>query len=186
MAAEQTDYAVVKECLSLGVNPNARRPDRVTALHIAAERGDIELASLLIEAKGLNLNSFTIHGYTPLIIAVNSRQEEFVEFLLAHGANVNMPERFGKAALHHAAFMDCITLAEILIRYDANVNLMDVFSHTPLSISVINRHFLPMVKMLMEHGADVNLNRGELVLHLFLGKTSHNLKTKVYFLLLWE
>lgn len=130
----------------------------------------MELALLLLTAHGLNLNPFTIHGYTPLIIATISRQDDFVEFLLQNGAGIDVPERFGKAAIHHATFMDCVSLAQVLIQHGANVNLMDVFSHTPLSISVIDRHFLPMVKLLTENGADINLYRGELVLPIFLGE----------------
>ncbi|GJQ73578.1 hypothetical protein Trydic_g13923 [Trypoxylus dichotomus] len=168
IAAEQKNYEVVRECLSIGVNPNARRTDRVTALHIAAERGDVELALLLLSAKGLNMNPFTIHGFSPLIVACLSRKDDMVEFLLNHGAAVDIPERFGKSSMHHAVFMDCLSIANILIKHHANLNDMDVFSHTPLSISVVDRHFLPMVKLLIENGADINLHRGDMVLPLFL------------------
>ncbi|KAK9710306.1 Ankyrin repeats (3 copies) [Popillia japonica] len=182
-AAEEKNYAVVSECLKQGVNPNARKKDRVTALHIAAERGDIDLAKLLLRARGLNMNPFTIHAYTPLIIACHSQQAPMIEFLLENGADVDIPERFGKAAVHHAAFIDSLQIMDILIKHGANVNIIDVFSHTPLSIAVVDikhganvniidvfshtplsiavvdRHYLPMVEFLVNRGASITLNR---------------------------
>lgn len=156
-----------------GVNPNARKKDRVTALHIAAERGDIDLAKLLLRARGLNMNPFTIHAYTPLIIACHSQQAPMIEFLLENGADVDIPERFGKAAVHHAAFIDSLQIMDILIKHGANVNIIDVFSHTPLSIAVVDRHYLPMVEFLVNRGASITLNRGDMTLPLFLGNLDY-------------
>jgi ankyrin repeat protein len=60
----------------------------LTALHLAARNGRMEVAELLL-AKGADVNAATSYGETPLYTAASNCRGEFVKLLLAKGANVN-------------------------------------------------------------------------------------------------
>lgn len=62
----------------------------VPALEKPAETDDIPAAQKLLN-EGANVNAQDKWQRTPLVIAVSNNHMDMVEFLLAHGANVNQP-----------------------------------------------------------------------------------------------
>src|SRR3954471_10768903 len=71
-AAMQGNKDAVRSMLKQGVDVNSTQGDGMTALHWAAQKGDIELAKTLMYA-GANLKAATrIGGYTPLLIAAKN------------------------------------------------------------------------------------------------------------------
>jgi len=63
------DKTAVKQLLKQGADVNGAQGDGMSALHWAAERGDTELADMLIYA-GANIGAVTRIGqYTPLHLA---------------------------------------------------------------------------------------------------------------------
>src|SRR5690606_15517306 len=65
-AARLGDADAVREALRQGANPSAAQGDGLTALHVAAEAGDLAIVRLLLDAKaGVEAKS-RIGGYTPL------------------------------------------------------------------------------------------------------------------------
>lgn len=88
------DNETLKVLLEAGANPNARytNTDHVkntTPLHIAAQRGDVEMINTLVKA-GANLNKADSVGFTPLHRAANSvKSHEAFEALKSLGADVD-------------------------------------------------------------------------------------------------
>ena len=71
----------------------------MTALHWAAQKGDVELAKMLLYASA-NLKATTrIGGYTPLLIASKNGDAAMIETLTKAGADANAPDH----QRHHAA-----------------------------------------------------------------------------------
>ena len=103
-AAMKGDLATVRALLKDGADVNAARGDGMSALHWAAERGNGEMAGLLVYA-GANVSSVTRIGqYTPLHVAARSASLAVVDQLLKAGAVVDsraVPS--GATALHLAA-----------------------------------------------------------------------------------
>ncbi|HEY3380092.1 MAG TPA: ankyrin repeat domain-containing protein [Armatimonadota bacterium] len=62
--------------------------ERLTLLHLAAFNGQKELVPLLVES-GLDVNSASLTGFTPLHCAVATKQTEIMSWLLEHGAKVD-------------------------------------------------------------------------------------------------
>src|ERR671913_435568 len=87
-AAAKGDKAAVRQLLKDGADVNGAQGDGMSALHWAAERGDAELADMLLYA-GANVSAQTRIGqYTPLHIAAKNGSATVARALLKSGADV--------------------------------------------------------------------------------------------------
>jgi ankyrin repeat protein len=155
--------ATVKVLLAHGADPNARihqeKPtvraldevefEGATPIALAAEVNNIDAIKLLVDAGG-NPNIATEHGTTPLMLAsgaatdvqrarsIEERSMALItaKYLVDHGADVNAAGQFGWTALHSATYQGITDLMEFLVSKGANINAMDGFRQTPLSISL--------------------------------------------------
>ena len=83
---------LLRKLLDKGLDPN--RPNWIgrTFLHLAAEKGSVEVAGLLLE-EGADLEAVELeHGGTPLAAAARKGEAGMVEFLLERGADPAKPE----------------------------------------------------------------------------------------------
>jgi uncharacterized protein len=186
--------ATVKVLLAHGADPNAqlhqekptvRALDEVefegaTPIALAAEVNNLDAIKLMVDAGG-NPNTPTAHGTTPLMLAsgaatdvqrARSIEERGLalitaKYLVDHGADVNAAGQFGWTALHSATYQGITDLMEFLLSKGANIEAMDGFRQTPLSISLsvltkeagahrlqIPRRYRPDVaELLIKHGA---------------------------------
>lgn len=149
----------VAALLDAGADPNARRDEGVTPLHVAAHEGHVAVAEILLN-HGAKLNETNNSGYTALYTAALANRLEIVKFLLRHKADMERPDRAGEggAALHIACNQGHIEVARALLVAGANPNApanRAGGSATPI-FNVVRSGKLPLVKLLLEHGADVN------------------------------
>src|SRR5712691_4299823 len=63
-AVKRTDVKTVRSLLAHHIDLNATEPDGSTALHVAAQRDNLEIAGLLIDA-GANVTAATRYNITP-------------------------------------------------------------------------------------------------------------------------
>ena len=88
LAVEQQNESAVAILCAAGVDPDAgRRPDRSTALHVAAGRGEERIAAMLLEA-GADVNAASTLGHTPFVSACYWGQLPLAQTLLAAGADL--------------------------------------------------------------------------------------------------
>jgi uncharacterized protein len=155
--------ATVKVLLAHGADPNARihqeKPtvraldevefEGATPIALAAEVNNLDAIKLLVNAGG-DPNITTSHGTTPLMLASGAATDvqrarsieerglaiHTARYLLDHGADVNAAGQFGWTALHSATYQGITDLIELLISKGADINAMDGFRQTPLSISL--------------------------------------------------
>ncbi|MBC6401850.1 MAG: ankyrin repeat domain-containing protein, partial [Ekhidna sp.] len=100
-AARAGHVEVVKYLLDKGVDINQYSK---TALQLAAFRGHLAVVEELIR-RGADVNKADVHGHTPLMVAVLSRQNglEIVKALVEQGkADLTKMDRKGKTALASA------------------------------------------------------------------------------------
>jgi ankyrin repeat protein len=57
-------------------------------IHEAAVAGDVELVEMLIE-NGADVDDRDVHGYTPLLLAIQAGHTDIAKVLIAGGADVN-------------------------------------------------------------------------------------------------
>ena len=88
---------IINALLDAGVDVNRGRKDGATALHEAAETGQVDLITLLIE-RGANVSAATESGDTPAITAARHGQLAALRCLGDLGADLDHPNAEGATA----------------------------------------------------------------------------------------
>lgn len=172
------DKDIAELLLVRRVAVNAKRTDGATALHLAAVYGRKEVVQVLL-AHGADVNAKTKDGITPLHYAKGS---EVTKLLLASGAKVDVPDNGGNTPLYTA---NESAVVRLLLANDASINAKNLVGQTPLLrmirtyISNLPAHSITIgplddlfvvthgganievIKALLDHGADVNLDDRE-------------------------
>jgi len=141
----------VARLLAKGADPNsvsdadtaadaAKVRPGLTALHVAIEAGHREVAAALLD-HGADVNAQGVvaraeGGETPLhkVAAGRARGDavEWLEFLIARGAEVNSRDTHGRTPLHYA-IRGNLKLAQRLLERGADLNALDERGQTPIA-----------------------------------------------------
>jgi ankyrin repeat protein len=153
-AAMKRDLAAVKALIAKQADVNAPQGDGMTALHWAAQHGDLELTKVLLSAKA-SLTATTRNGaYTPLHVASQAGSGPVVAALLKAGADAKKTTTTGITALHLAALPGNAQAITELLNHGADANAKEPsWGQTPLMIAAA-RGRAEAVKVLLQRGAD--------------------------------
>jgi uncharacterized protein len=157
-ASMKGDTETLKTLIKQGADVNAAQPDGMTALHWAAERGDVALAEMLTYA-GASTSAVTRIGqYTPLHIASRSGNAPVVKILLKAGASVAARSNPGGATpLHLAAEAGNVEAVNALLEAGADANAVEnEWNQTPL-IFAASKNRVEAIKALIAKGANPSL-----------------------------
>lgn len=160
-AAKKGDLATVTKLVEAKPELRDARNDMgATALHFAANNGQLEVVRYLLE-KGADANIVDKMGVTPLLVAITHRQAEIARALLEKGANVSIPGPQGLSLLHIAVMSGQPEVLAMILSRKPNVDVRDPAGNTPLVTAVLY-DVLPAVQALAGAGGDVNAtnNRG--------------------------
>ncbi|MCC2646037.1 MAG: hypothetical protein K0R02_102 [Rickettsiaceae bacterium] len=175
-AVKCSSYNIVEYLLNKNIAYDLNENDARTALHHAAYRGNAGIVELLLK-HGMNINAQDSNGQTPLhLLCTHTPREEHsspiyfnqahtphikslhetIDMLLKNGADINKYDKFGQTPLHLAVKGKFHQLVEYLLnKEEIKIDATDKEKKTPL-------HFAAdygddkMVKLLVEHSADVN------------------------------
>ena len=153
-AAMRGDIAAVRELLADGADVNAAQGDGMTALHWAAERGDPDLARMLLYA-GAAIEPVTRIGfYTPLHVAARSGNGAVATLLLDAGADASAIAGAGTTPLHLAAAAGSAERVTALTERGADPNALEaVWAQTPLIFAAAANR-ADAIRALVAAGAD--------------------------------
>jgi ankyrin repeat protein len=156
-AAMNGNRDAVRAFLKDGADVNTTQADGMTALHWAAQKGDVELAKVLLYASA-NLKATTrIGGYTPLLIASKNGDAAMIETLTQAGADVNATTMNGTTPLMLAAAAGKPAAVTALIDHGANVNAKEaVKGETALTFAAAFGR-ADVIRVLAAKGADVKV-----------------------------
>ena len=139
--------------------PNSEPPTTEVSdisLIVAAEDGNIEAVKQNL-AEGVDVNTRSYIGESPLHGAATFGHKEIVELLIAKGADLNAKGGIidGTTPLHESASNGHWEVAEVLIAKGADVNAKQENGRTPLHTASHNGH-KEVVELLISKGADLN------------------------------
>lgn len=159
---------IVRLLIEKGADVKTADNRGVTALHEAAQSGDLTSMRLLIE-HGADVNALDRNGDSPLMFAAAGLHSDGVQLLLKHGANVNVVRRAYPSVKHGQVEQRGVTalllavpyasagLTQILIKAGADVRAQDARGMSALMMAVATERQDPgVVRALLAAGADVH------------------------------
>src|SRR5438445_6499987 len=156
-AAMNGNRDAVRSMLKDGADVNTAQADGMTALHWAAQKGDVELAKVLLYASANVRATTRIGGYTPLLIASRNGDAAMIRTLVEGGADANNQTTNGTTALMLAAAAGKADAAKVLLEKGANVNAKEnVKGETALTFAAAYGR-ADVVRELIAHHADVSV-----------------------------
>ena len=120
--------------------------DGCTALHIGCSMGHTSMVSALLSTAGCDVNAQDDSGQASLHYTVESDlpQRDLVELLhlllLHKGVDINIADKNGQTAMHLAAEQGLKDAAQCLLDNEADADIVDLFSKTPIQIAVEMGH----------------------------------------------
>ena len=126
-----------------------RSPFGDTALMMASLRGDREIARMLVEFGGAELNH---DGWAPIHYAAFENHAEVIRYLVAKGADKDALAPNGYNALMFAARGGHLEAAKALLYEDANVRVKGPAGETALQIA-LKRNHAELAELLRRAGA---------------------------------
>lgn len=123
---------VMAVLLEYGADIESTDRDGNTAFHLACGRDDCKSASFLLE-KGASIKTFAL-GMTPLTCAAQRDSPRMVEFLLDHGADIDVKSRNGRTPLMTAACEPSPDALRVLLERRADIYLGDNENRTVFGI----------------------------------------------------
>lgn len=130
--------------------------DKQTALHLAAIKGNLEAAKILLK-KPSQLKELDDSGNSPFHHALSACNEPLITFFLDNGGDLAFCNKQGRNGLHLVVATSQktnIKLATLLLDkgMDVNAPSKDSFQ-TPLTLA----RSVEMIRLLLQRGANVNL-----------------------------
>ena len=173
----RNDLVTVRNFISTLGFPHFHYDQNQTALHYAANRGALEIMTLLLQYPeadpnlrydNSNRDDWDLHR-TPLHEASENGHAAVLELLLSHGADPTLEAGGRYSALHLAAYSHRVRVIEILLKHDVEVNgRTQREGNTPLHFVTHWKPDAEVVKVLLTH-RHIDPNRinyyGNTVLH---------------------
>lgn len=155
-AAQLDATSRVGAALRRGVNPNVRDANGETGLIVAMRYESLNVARLLMDQPGIDLEAKAPNGNTALMMAAFRQNKTALMDMLKRGAQVNQT---GWTALHYAAAAGSVEITTILLDKHAYIDAESPSGMTPLMIAAREGQE-EVVELLLKEGADATLKDG--------------------------
>jgi len=169
-AVKKSNYQIAKILIeSSTLNINAQTHNELnTALHIAAKRGSVEIAKLMLDS-GININVQRLDMKTALHLVVLYCDYTMATFLIDNGADINKPDDKGMSPLCTACSKGDLEMIKLLCTNYANIYQADnngrmAIFHACMAwygidyVFVKNNNRIDTVRFLLDQTPDHNID----------------------------
>jgi ankyrin repeat protein len=136
-----------------------------TPLYYAALCGFQDLVENLTVNDPEQVNATGGHYVIPLVAALAAGHFQTAKFLFDNGAHPNVRGIHNMTPLLSAAFNGDLEMVQVLLKYKADINATFGNYWTVLHLALKCQHIVPslsdVVRLLLEHGVDVNARMGD-------------------------
>ena len=169
-AARSGDIESLQLHLKQGADPNRKDKgsNKFTALHVAVEHGQVEIARLLLD-NGAKVNAQGENDWTALHVAAQHGQVEIAGLLLDNGAKINAWSTWNglRAPLFVAVEQNQVDVVRLLLERGAKPNRELVFSGflgitpgvIPLLAAIHHNGNAEIARLLIDHGGQLESRR---------------------------
>lgn len=156
VAAKKGNLTLAKSLLRAGADVNERTDTQGTPFMFAILGGHQNLAQWLFK-QGADINTVGSNGWSALTIAAAKGQVHLLQWLISEGANTQVRDVYRFTPLLRAVDNGYVEAAAVLLSLvETDVNALDEYDNTSLHHAVSSGN-LPMISLLLEHGADPHI-----------------------------
>ncbi|THZ22360.1 ankyrin [Aureobasidium pullulans] len=157
---------IIKLLARAGANLDAQDAVKDTALHMAAQAGELDMVRFLVMKKA-KVSIQNIAGKTALDFACAGNQTKIIEYLLKNGATCE-PDTSGRTELHEAIDGGCdVDILKLFVSKGVDVNAKDNAGIKGALHLAARRGEHAIVQVLIDAEADMNIksSSGQTLLH---------------------
>ena len=177
-AIEMKNIEIIELLLKYGSNPNTTDNDGVNSMHLAVKSRSYAVCELISRYIS-DINATYTTGENALHIACNLQLNTIANLLLENGISPNVQDHTHEiTSLHYSVLLNNKELVALLLKYNANPNLQDVYGNTCLHYAIIENNFelfLMLVNSVITKNI-ININiwnlEGDIPLHIVLTKVN--------------
>ncbi|XP_067685768.1 ankyrin-3-like [Haliotis asinina] len=143
--------------------------DGQNILHLACQKGNVEMVKYILTKKRLGINTKGSRGMPPVLQSVYYGKKEVFDVLVKQGADLSVVDKNGDSILHLACRRGNVEMVnDILTQKFVNINTKGYMGMPPVLLAVcfFNRE---VFDLLVKKGADLSVvdKHGDNILHLF-------------------
>ncbi len=155
-ALDKKETYMIIPFLEKGASAEISNEEGNCPIHLAILNYDLNLLKYMIENKA-NLNvQNRLTKRTALMMAVQEKEERFIELLIKAGADLDIVDGYKETVLHVAVRQSNEALVGLLMKRGANLDIQNDKGWTALMIAV-RRNNKKIFSALLEKGADIHL-----------------------------
>ncbi len=153
-ATVANDITKVKKLVKRGNSVNVKNAIGQTPLIVAAEKGNLEIATFLIDnGADINAQDGTLQE-GPIHLALRGDNKRMLQLLLSKGADPNLAGDAQKTPILYAVERQNVDFTKLLLRFKADPSIADTDGIRPLWKSLMLNN-AEIVSLLLENGAEI-------------------------------